>query len=453
MEKEKQKIDIIIYIISALIIIIATSIGVYYIVHKEGYNFKDETDKYIININYPRTDIKEVNDNVKKIIDQEKETFIKESEQLNTETSIKSSFTSESITYQYNEIYYVYTIINISKDNNQNNIKYISTNYDNNEKKFIKMKNILNDEQSFKQLSIITKHNLKKYANEHKIKIEEKVLEQITNPKEENYEHFYFNEEGINIIYTPYQIENILEQIEITIPWGYTNLLLKDEYKSIHSDTTEEIIVPNTRNIEQYKGKKLIAFTFDDGPNEKTTKILLDNLNKYDAKVTFFVLGSRVKDNKEVIKRAYQEGNDIASHTYSHKELTTLKKDHKIMKEIEKTNKVIKDTIGVEPIYLRPPYGSINDHIRSLTNMQTVCWNVDSLDWKTKNRKKIKKKIVSNAKDGSIVLVHDIYEESVYGALMAMEELQKQGYNFVTITEMIKLKNIDLDYDKTYYGF
>ena len=85
--------------------------------------------------------------------------------------------------------------------------------------------------------------------------------------------------------------------------------------------------------------------------------------------------------------------------------------------------------------------------------MHTICWNVDSLDWKLKNRKKIKNEIVSHAGDGKIVLVHDIYEESVYGAILAMKELKEKGYNFVTITEMTKLKNVTLDYDKTYYGF
>ena len=85
--------------------------------------------------------------------------------------------------------------------------------------------------------------------------------------------------------------------------------------------------------------------------------------------------------------------------------------------------------------------------------MKTILWNVDSLDWKLKNRNKIKDEIVKHAKNGNIILVHDIYEESVYGALMAMEELKKDGYNFVTISEMAYLKNIELNTEKTYFGF
>ena len=79
--------------------------------------------------------------------------------------------------------------------------------------------------------------------------------------------------------------------------------------------------------------------------------------------------------------------------------------------------------------------------------------DLDSLDWRTKNRNKIKKEIVKHAGDGDIVLLHDIYKESVYGALLAMKELKEKGYSFVTITEMAELKNVVLGYDKTYYGF
>ena len=452
MKKRKLKVDSLIYILSTIIIVIATSIGVYHAVHEENYNYLDENEKYTIDIKYSKTGIEEIDDSIKELITQEKELFITEIENLNNEKNTKYSFILESTTHKYNKIYYVHTIINTFTGENHYNRKDVSHTYDNSIKKFINIKDILSDEESFNQLSIITKHQLTRYADENKIKIEEKVLEQNTSAQDENYKHFYFDAEGLNIIFPPSKITNLDNQIKINIPWSNINVLLKEEYRNKDNLNEEEIIIPDTRDIEKYRDTKLIAFTFDDGPNEETTKILLDNLNKYDAKVTFFVLGSRAKSNKEIIKRAYQEGNDIASHTYSHKELTRLK-DKKIIKEVEKTNEIIKDTIGVEPIYLRPPYGSINDHIKTLTNMHIVCWNVDSLDWKTKNRKKIKKKIVSHAKDGSIVLVHDIYEESVYGALMAMEELKKQGYSFVTITEMAKLKNVTLDYDKTYYGF
>ena len=250
-------------------------------------------------------------------------------------------------------------------------------------------------------------------------------------------EHFYFNKKGLTLIY---------DNSKITIPWNELNPYLKKKYRNSKEK------YPEIRDIEKYKGQKLLAFTFDDGPNTETTSILLDNLDYYDARVTFFVLGMRVDSNKEVLKRAYLMGNDIGSHTYSHKDLVSLK-DKRILKEVNSTNEKIKNVTGVTPELIRPPYGSVNDHVRKLYNMKTICWNVDSLDWKLKNRDKIKKEIIKHAKDGNIILVHDIYKESVYGALLAMEELKKEGYNFVTISEMEYLKNVELTTDKTHFGF
>lgn len=210
--------------------------------------------------------------------------------------------------------------------------------------------------------------------------------------------------------------------------------------------------IPIKRDLVKYKDKKLIAFTFDDGPKTSTTNLLLDGLDKYDAKVTFFTSGTRIVRNKEVMKKAYLSGHDIGSHTYSHKNLFRLKNKN-IVDEITKNNNLIQEIIGVTPSYLRPPYGNVNKRINGLTDMYIVCWDIDSLDWKYKNRDKIKEKIVKNAHDGGIVLLHDIYEESVMGAFLAMEELEREGYAFVTISEMVELKGISLDKNSIYYHF
>lgn len=113
----------------------------------------------------------------------------------------------------------------------------------------------------------------------------------------------------------------------------------------------------------------------------------------------------------------------------------------------------IKNIIGVEPTLLRPPYGNIDSHMKNQLLMHTILWNVDSIDWKLKDRNLIKKEILKNVSDGSIVLLHDIYTESVEGALLAMEELEKEGYAFVTIEEMAQIKGIDLDYNTSYFNF
>ena len=205
------------------------------------------------------------------------------------------------------------------------------------------------------------------------------------------------------------------------------------------------------RDINKFKNKKMIAFTFDDGPNSKTTNKLLDNLDKYNARVTFFVVGNRVKTYEDTLKRAYDMGNLIGSHTYSHKNLFELN-NNQIVDEIKKTNNVIKEVTGSNTLYLRPPYGNTNKNIKNLANMYNILWDLDTEDWKYKDKNKIAKYIIDNAHDGGIILLHDLYETSIDGALLAMEELSKNGYAFVTIEEMATLKGITLNKASNYFN-
>ena len=228
--------------------------------------------------------------------------------------------------------------------------------------------------------------------------------------------------------------------------------ILKEEYLSNSKSSIDAIIKPGSRDLEQFKDKKLIAFTFDDGPNTKTTSRLLDGIQEYNARVTFFVLGSRVENNKDVLKRAYEEGNQIGSHTFNHLNLFLLS-DDEVLSEVNSTNEEVEKIIGVRPTLLRPPYGNVNEHIKELASMHIINWDVDTEDWKLKDRNLIKDKILADAHDGAIVLLHDIYTESVEGALLAMAELEKENYAFVTIEEMVQLRGVKLDYDTTYFNF
>ena len=130
-----------------------------------------------------------------------------------------------------------------------------------------------------------------------------------------------------------------------------------------------------------------------------------------------------------------------------------LLSDNRVLEEINDSKEAIKNIIGNYPTYLRPPYGNINEHIKGLANMYIINWDVDTEDWKLKNRDLIKDKILEDAHDGAIVLLHDIYIESVEGTLLAMKELEKQNYAFVTVEEMVQLRGVNLDYETTYYNF
>ena len=117
----------------------------------------------------------------------------------------------------------------------------------------------------------------------------------------------------------------------------------------------------------------------------------------------------------------------------------------KIESEIMNTNEAGKNITGEYPDLIRPPYGSYNSDVKKIANMPIILWNIDTLDWKYRDKDKVAKTIIENAKDGSVILLHDLYQSSVEGALLAMQELYNDGYAFVTIDEMCILKGITLE--------
>ena len=222
---------------------------------------------------------------------------------------------------------------------------------------------------------------------------------------------------------------------------------------SAQGDQTQQTQKKWVRELTQFKGKKLIAITFDDGPaDEESTGLLLDNLDKYNARVTFFVVGNRVAKYSSMLKREYEMGNQIGSHSYTHANLAKLSEDE-IKDQIDKTNEAVKAVIGIEPNCMRPPYGSQNDTVKSTVKMPLITWSIDTLDWKNKNAETVCSNITEKAFDGAVVLLHDLYPTSVEGALNAMEILKEDGYAFVTIDELAQLRGVELKESKVYYNF
>lgn len=193
---------------------------------------------------------------------------------------------------------------------------------------------------------------------------------------------------------------------------------------------------------------KLIALTFDDGPNYNTSKVL-DVLAKYNVKATFFVLGSRAKNNKKILKREYDSGMEIGNHTFNHLLLTKYK-ENVIKDEIGKTSSVIFEVTGRYPKLLRPSYGAYNNIVKKIGNMPIIIWNIDTLDWKYHNSKKIASRVINKVKDGDIILMHDIYSATANSLNIIIPELQNRGYTFVTVPELFYYKEITLEKGMVY---
>ena len=196
--------------------------------------------------------------------------------------------------------------------------------------------------------------------------------------------------------------------------------------------------------------EKLIALTFDDGPHPVYTSEILDLLAAYKAKATFFVVGSRVKKYPELAKREVEEGHEIANHTYNH--LYRNKIDEKTLKEeLERTDEVIYETTGVFPIFYRPVGGYYNDLIIKTAAEKRLrvimwSWHQDSRDWSRPGVKKIITNVLDDYGPGDIVLFHDSggnRSQTVDALKVIIPAMQKEGYKFVTISELLRRTGID----------
>ncbi|WP_017577371.1 polysaccharide deacetylase family protein [Nocardiopsis kunsanensis] len=186
---------------------------------------------------------------------------------------------------------------------------------------------------------------------------------------------------------------------------------------------------------------KCVALTFDDGPGEHTGR-LLDDLAEYDARATFYVLGRLVDEFPEVLQRMDAEGHELGNHTWKHDDLAEMSAEQ-VREDITRTNEAVQEVTGSEPATIRPPYGSLNETVSGAVEQPLILWDVDTHDWQSRDSGKIAEHALSHSETGSVVLLHDIHEQSVEAVPEVLEGLHEQGYHFVTVTDLFGLEGMD----------
>ena len=329
-----------------------------------------------------------------------------------------------NISYTYKEVNE--DIINVSlmteivTDKTINKIKTFTYNKSNN--KFLTMEDLVDDLAGLDYE--IKKELLEKYQDAD--------MDYLSNV---SYDYFTIDDENLTLYFNPAEIKSKHDElIYIDVPLDSLKMLVdidinegKDTYLSIKKKNV---------SIDD----KVVALTFDDGPSKYTDQIL-DILKKYNACGTFFLIGNKVEFYSDTLRRMLEEGSEIGNHSYDHKLLTRLSKEA-FQEEINKTQMAIKKVTGFTPTLFRPTYGGYNNTLKSYTDLKFVLWDVDSRDWQVKSKEKILKNVLPNVKSGSIVLMHDNHEYSVNALEDMIESLKKQGYKFVTVTELLELKNL-----------
>ena len=361
-------------------------------------------DNNDINVIYPRFN----NDDINSIITSYIYTYVKKF-RLNSGSNKVLKIKYDL--YYFND--YVNVVFNI--DNSLSNIKY---------------KNILLDLKSEKLAYISNLYKKDYLINEINslinLKYSSDIYDKIKNSNVDNHTYI-INDNKIDVYFNDIDFGTL----------SYIPMV------SIISDNNSETVSKDD-NLDN-SDKKFIAFTFDDGPSKYTSE-LIDTLELNNSSATFFMLGNRMKYNTDIVKKVYNSNSEIGTHTYSHKRLTSLSNDE-IYNEINSSEIIFNDITGDHLKYLRPPYGSYNDHIKDL-GYNIILWNIDPKDWLTRDSKKIYNSVLNNACDGCIVLMHDIYPETIEAVKMLIPTLNEMNYEEVSISNLIYNKNHILSKDE-----
>ena len=193
----------------------------------------------------------------------------------------------------------------------------------------------------------------------------------------------------------------------------------------------------------------MITLTFDDGPNRLYTPKILDILQVHGIPATFFVLGNRIVKNEKILRRMTEAGHEIGNHSYIHPRFSRISTLRYIF-EVWRTSLMIWSTTESYPIFFRFPYGDEDPRIKWFHHGPIIAWNVDANDWKEKNPKKLTKNIVRQTESGSIILLHDIREDTLSALPSIIENLEGEGYTFVPLRELIRYDG-HIDYRNIHY--
>ena len=373
----------------------------------EVMHYSKESDKLYISLFYPKTESKKLNS----IIDD----YYKE--YLDSQKNSKDSKDIIYMDYSIDKVYDQYlnlsfTIERFNDDNEKTNTETKRFAYDLNKEKVLSVNDCLR--RSYKR-ALSNINGIDKIEPEHTdLKIGKKKL----------------------TIYND-------SQKKIEIDYSQNKELIRLANKNIASDAPLDIKEP-TAQPKVDPNKKMIAITLDDGPHKSNTLRTVELFEKYNGRATFLMLGKNVKQYPEVVKTVYEHGFEIGSHSWDHPDLRKLDANG-IEKQIVDTQNEIFRITGYEPEIIRPPYGAVNETAKQVianNGMKIALWNVDTEDWKVKNAQKIKETIVNKAFDGAVILIHDIHTFTIDGLEMALEELNRNGYQFVTLETLSQYKEL-----------
>ncbi len=245
------------------------------------------------------------------------------------------------------------------------------------------------------------------------------------------YNNYVTNPEVNELLYLKVNYNEIKDYLEFTT-------LLDKEYQ-------------NESGYNYTNAKKSVAFTFDDSPNKNKTNKIVSYLKDNLFSATFFVLGERMKYNKDLITTIKSGGNEVGSHTYHHQNMAKMSGEE-VINDFNLMNDLYKSITNEEIKLIRPPYGVIKDEEKNLLNVPIILWSLDTNDWRHRNKDYIVNYVLNNIKDGDIILFHDSYNETVEAINELLPILYSKGYQVMSVSELFKLKGLTLENNQIYHN-
>lgn len=244
------------------------------------------------------------------------------------------------------------------------------------------------------------------------------------------------------------KVSEVISEVTADIAAGTTDSGSGEEA----APDTSGIAGPTTEETEMSEEVKYIALTFDDGPNSTTTNEVIDKLDKYGIVASFFLVGNNIDDESaKAVKRAYDLGCEIDNHSRTHSNMTELSAEE-IKAEYDYTDGKVYEITGEHTKFFRPPYIAVHQIMFDNIDVPFIA-GIGANDWEDRVTAEMRARmILKQAKDGDIILLHDAEGNSMTVEALdtIIPELQKQGYKFVTVTELFKAKGIEPDMEKVY---
>ncbi len=267
---------------------------------------------------------------------------------------------------------------------------------------------------------------------------------------------YHLTEEGIVAIITSEE-NGVVVFTKVLINYNEITEILKISYEVDPDYTRNLTTIPTTTTTTTVKPDdsgevtdKVIAFTFDDGPSKYTT-LIMDVLDKYGAKATFFEVGYMMKNRQELVKEVLNRGHEVGNHTTDHSNLNKLSAA-KVKEKVYNNNDTFKEITGNDFPLLRPPYGNCKTSVKELIDVPIIKWSVDSRDWESRNKDKIVPLVKRQTRAGDIVLFHDLYESTYESIKELVPYYYENGYKIVTVSELFKIYGKELESGHIYYS-